>query len=95
MYDLSYTQVHANGTSRLVGDASPMENFFLGFGKFGLSRIIRRKNSQLELPKRVTIKDKIHFVENGPHNPIVNITYQMCELKVPWVSFTDAYDNLI
>ena len=81
MYDLSYTRVLSNGTTSLVGDASPMENFFLGFGKFGLSQVIRRKNSQLDLPKRVTVKDKIHFVENGPNNPIVNITYQMCELK--------------
>ena len=86
MYDLSYTRVHSNGTTRLIGDASPMDNFFLGFGKFGLTQVIRRQKNQLELPKRVTLKDKIHFVENGPNNPIVNITYKMCELRVPSVT---------
>ena len=80
MYDLSFITVRADGSSTLSGviNHNTTTYMFLHFDKFGLKQLIQQSDSKLDLPKRVTSKDNIHFVQNEPHNPIVNISFQKC-----------------
>ena len=97
MYDLSYITVRADGSSTLSGviNHNTTTYMFLHFDKFGLKQLVQQSNTKLDLPKRVTSKDNIHFVQNQPNNPIVNITYQKCSLSTDKRSQLEMVSNIL